>query len=36
MHKDDLAEFLLEFDYCPQLIDGLCDDCGLCEFTSED
>ena len=36
MHKDDLAEFILESDYCPELINGLCDNCGLCEISDKD
>ena len=36
MHKDDLAEFVLESDYCPDFVNGLCDNCGLCEFSEED
>lgn len=36
MDKYDLAEFLLESDYCPDFINGLCDDCGLCEVINDD
>ena len=36
MQKLDLAEFILESDYCPELINGLCDNCGLCEISDKD